>query len=159
MCDASASETCFTCEDDCGRCTGCGDGRCTGTENCASCNIDCGVCSVCGNMRCESAGGFEDCINCPADCGMCSLRSCSESLTCVFGCVDFGGGGGGGVPGFDFTCLVDCFALTCTDSRSFLNNVINCAIGEFASGTCSDLPCIMRECRGEITACFADRGC
>ena len=104
---------------------------------------------------CESAGGFEDCINCPEDCGMCSLRSCFESLTCVFGCIDFGGPG----PGFDFGCLIDCTALTCPDSRSFLNNVINCAIGKFASGECGDIGCIMSECSGEIAACFADPGC
>jgi len=110
-------------------------------------------------MRCESAGGYEDCINCPADCGMCSLRSCGESLTCVFGCLDLGGGG---IPGFDFACLIDCFALTCTDSRSYLNNVINCTIGAFTSGRCSPgggLGCIMTECAGEITACLGDRGC
>ncbi len=112
-------------------------------------------------MRCESEGGFEDCINCREDCGECSLRSCGESLSCVFGCVDFGGGGGG-VPGFDFSCVVDCFALTCTDSRSFLNNVITCATNSFISGACTmggGLGCIMRECAGEVTACLADPGC
>jgi hypothetical protein len=109
-------------------------------------------------MRCETTGGFEDCINCPSDCGMCPLRACGESLTCVFGCIDFGGGGGG-VPGFDFSCVVGCFAQTCADSRSYLNNVVNCAIGAFASGTCSGLSCIMTECSGEIRACLGDRGC
>jgi len=117
-------------------------------------------------MRCESEGGFEDCINCPDDCGACSLRSCGESLTCVFGCIDFGGGGpgggGGGIPGFDFSCLIDCFALTCTDSRSFLNNVINCATNAFLGGACSGgggLACVMRECSAEIGACLGDPGC
>jgi hypothetical protein len=108
-------------------------------------------------MRCESAGGFEDCINCPADCGMCSLRSCGESLTCVFGCIDFGGGGG--IPSVDFVCAATCFAQTCTDSRSYLNNVVNCAINQFASGMCMDLPCIMSACGTEIARCFSDPGC
>lgn len=113
-------------------------------------------------MRCESGtGGFEDCINCPADCGMCMdmLRSCGESLACVFGCIEFGGGG---PPGFDFACIVDCFALTCPDSRSFLNNVVNCAADAFVSGPCGGgggLPCVMTECSGEIAACLTDPGC
>lgn len=162
VCQPEISETCFTCEDDCGRCLGCGDGRCLGTENCASCAIDCGSCAVCPNMRCEMGAPFyEDCINCPADCGLCPLRSCGESLTCVFGCFDFGGGGGG-IPGFDFTCLIDCFALTCADARSKLDMVINCALNAFTSGRCTmggGLGCIRTECSGEITACITDRSC
>jgi len=109
-------------------------------------------------MRCETAGGFEDCINCPADCGTCPLRSCSESLGCLFGCIDLGGGGGG-IPFIDFACLAGCYSQTCADSRSFLTNVVNCALNAFASGTCRDLTCMMRECRGEITACLGDTSC
>ncbi|MGE3636095.1 MAG: hypothetical protein AB7P00_39700, partial [Sandaracinaceae bacterium] len=130
-----------------------------GTAPCASSRTDCGPCSVRGNLVCETMGGFEDCINCPADCGACSLRACGESLTCVFGCFSFGGGGGGGPPGFDIGCIIDCVALTCPDSRAFLDGVINCSINAFVSGTCMDLPCIMSTCMGEITACLRDRGC
>jgi len=109
-------------------------------------------------MRCESAGGFEDCINCPQDCGMCALKSCGESLSCVFGCVDFSGGGGG-PPSFDFSCIVGCFAQTCADSRSFLNNVVNCAVANVGSCGGGGLSCIMGACSTEITACLADPGC
>ena len=84
---------------------------------------------------------------------MCTLNSCGESLTCVFGCIDFGGGGG--IPMFSLSCLAGCVAQTCTDSRFFLDQVVSCAIGSI--GTCSDLGCIMTECRTEIAACFADR--
>ena len=160
VCSPEISETCFTCEDDCGRCPSCGDGVCRGTETCASCNVDCAVCSVCGNMRCESEGGFESCINCAEDCGSCALRSCGESLTCVFGCIDFGGGGG--PPGFDVSCVSDCASLTCPDSQSFLNNVVSCTINSFFSGACGmggGLACVMRECAGEIRACLGDPGC
>jgi hypothetical protein len=104
-------------------------------------------------MRCETTGGFEDCVNCPSDCGMCALNSCGESLTCVFSCIDFGGGGG--IPSFSLSCLAGCVAQTCTDSRFFLDQVVNCAIGNI--GTCTDFSCIMSECRTEIAACLADR--
>lgn len=104
-------------------------------------------------MRCESAGGFEDCINCPRDCGMCELNSCGQSLTCVFGCFSFGGGGG--IPTFSLSCLAGCVAQTCTDSRFFLDQVVSCAVGSI--GTCSDIGCFMRECSTEIAACIGDR--
>jgi hypothetical protein len=107
-------------------------------------------------MRCESEGGFEDCVNCPLDCGECALRACGESITCVIGCLDFGGGG---MPGFDFNCTIGCVSQTCPDSRSYLNNVINCFAGAFFSGECMDISCAMSMCSGELAACLADRGC
>ena len=106
-------------------------------------------------MRCE-ASAFEDCVNCPADCGECPLRSCSESLGCLFGCFDIGGGG---VPGIDFGCLTGCYSHTCANARAFLDNVLNCALNVFASGTCSDLSCMMRQCQGEIVACLGHLRC
>ena len=108
-------------------------------------------------MRCESEGGFEDCINCPADCGECSLRPCGESISCVLGCVDFGGGGGG--MGLDVNCTLGCVSQTCADSRSFLTNVISCFAGVFFSGECSDIGCAMERCQGEVLACLNDDSC
>jgi hypothetical protein len=157
-CTASAGEDCFTCPGDCGDCPSCGDGRCRGTETCASCSADCGSCAFCGNMRCE-ADAHETCTNCAVDCGMCMLHSCSEGLTCLFGCFDFTGGGGG-IPMINFTCLSGCVAETCPSSQVFLNNVANCAINAFVSGACGTgggIGCITTECGPEITACFADR--
>ncbi len=97
---------------------------------------------------------------------MCSLHACGESLTCVFGCIDFGGGGGGGgIPGFDLACLGGCVTQTCPASRGFLQNVVNCAIGAFTSGACAGggggggLGCVMTQCSAQITACLGDRGC
>ena len=160
-CSSTSGENCFSCPADCGRCPSCGDGLCRGTENCASCQADCGVCSVCPNMRCESEGGFEDCINCPADCGMCPLRACGESLTCTFGCFSFGGGGG--IPSFSLSCLANCVAQTCADSRSFLDAVVSCAVMNFpmcgGPGGGGGIACIMSACSSEIRACLADRGC
>ena len=44
----------------------CGDGACTGTETCNTCELDCGAC--CPNTVCED--GETEC-SCPADCGAC----------------------------------------------------------------------------------------
>jgi hypothetical protein len=106
-------------------------------------------------MRCESAGGFEDCVSCPSDCGECALRSCGESLTCVFGCIEFGGGGG--PPRFSLSCLGGCVAQTCPDSRFFLDQVVSCAVTEGIASGCRDLMCITSACRSEIAACLGDR--
>lgn len=104
---------------------------------------------------------LEDCTNCPGDCGMCPLNSCGESLTCVFGCFGGGfpggGGGGGGPPIPDIFCMTGCINQTCPDSRVFLMEVINCAVGAFVGGTCMDFGCVMSECRSQILRCLSDR--
>jgi hypothetical protein len=43
----------------------CPDTVCNGTETCFTCEADCGPC--CGNSYCEPQYG-EDCVNCPGDC-------------------------------------------------------------------------------------------
>ena len=89
---------------------------------------------------------------------MCELHACGESLTCTFGCFDFGGGG---IPSFSLSCLAGCVGETCADSRAFLDNVVSCAIANIATcgggGGGGALSCIMMECRSEILACLADR--
>lgn len=140
-------ESCYTCPGDCGRCVGCGDGRCAADEDCASCNVDCGACSVCGNGRCEM-DRFESCTNCPEDCGMCSVVTCSEALICTFGCFDLMGF----PPRINLSCVVDCQARACADARSAIQNFFDCAITQI--GTCTDIGCIMRACSAEIAACF-----
>jgi len=59
------------CEDGCesGRCASlyCGDGICDDSESCQSCEQDCGLCYECGNGVCESAEG-ENAANCAQDC-------------------------------------------------------------------------------------------
>ena len=106
-------------------------------------------------MRCEPEE-LEDCVNCSTDCGMCELNACSESLMCVFGCFNFGGGG---IPSFSLSCLSGCVAQTCPDSRVFLDEVVSCAIGAFAGGGCRDISCLTTECRGPITRCLTDTTC
>jgi hypothetical protein len=64
----NGSETCSSCQDDCGYCPVCGDGWCEGSESCSSCAADCGACPVCGNGQCEAG---EDCSSCSGDCGVC----------------------------------------------------------------------------------------
>jgi hypothetical protein len=102
-------------------------------------------------MRCEPSQ-LEDCINCPGDCGSCPLNNCGSSLTCVFGCFDFGGGG---PPAFSLSCLAGCVAQTCPDSRAYLDEVVTCTISNI--GMCSDPSCFMTACRAPIARCLSDR--
>lgn len=69
----SGSETCNTCETDCGGCsaTMCGDDVCNGSEDCSTCAADCGACPTCGNGTCDISNG-ESCTSCETDCGHCS---------------------------------------------------------------------------------------
>lgn len=68
----------------------CGDGVCSGSESCNSCELDCGACpAVCDNGKCEAG---EDKVNCAKDCG-CGNGECDpdETLTtckedCSLGC-------------------------------------------------------------------------
>ena len=60
----NGSETCSTCETDCGACGDpdpyCGDGSCNGTETCSSCETDCGACGGTDQNSCQetnSCGG------------------------------------------------------------------------------------------------------
>ncbi|MCX6801690.1 MAG: PKD domain-containing protein [Candidatus Diapherotrites archaeon] len=47
----------------------CGDNICSGTETCTTCQQDCGPCPGCGNNTCDNG---ETCSSCPQDCGDCS---------------------------------------------------------------------------------------
>ncbi len=64
--------------------TVCGDWLCNGTETCSTCQHDCGVCPVCPNGICE--GGEY----CPQDCGVCGDGICTGSETCSTCCGDCG---------------------------------------------------------------------
>ena len=90
-CDTS--ETCSSCEADCGPCASvpiCGDGECKDGETCSSCEADCGKCDdpkpMCGDGSCN---GYEDCSNCEADCGSCKPEpkcgdgECNGEETCL----------------------------------------------------------------------------
>jgi len=103
-------------------------------------------------MMCETdpARGFETCSNCTRDCGACPERSCSDGLFCAFGCF-----GGGGIPSIG--CLTSCVSSVCADGQFFLQQVIDCAVGAFIDGTCSDVDCVRRECGSEVMACLRDR--
>jgi hypothetical protein len=83
------------------------------------------------------------------------VRNCSAGLTCAFGCFDFSGGGG--IPGIGLTCLSSCIASVCADGQFFLQQVIDCAIGAFIGGTCSDISCVQTQCGSQISACLRDR--
>jgi hypothetical protein len=48
----------------------CGDGICAITESCDTCEIDCGPCEWCGNGICSPWAG-EDCNSCSWDCPTC----------------------------------------------------------------------------------------
>jgi hypothetical protein len=81
----NGSETCATCEQDCGSCGNrCGDGSCGGDESCSSCPTDCGACGPsCGDGQCN---GTETCDTCQQDCGSCGPRcgdgQCNGTETC-----------------------------------------------------------------------------
>ncbi len=63
------SETCTSCEADCGACAAgyCGDGVCQASETCSTCAVDCGSC-----------GGLSG-----TDCGSCSLLTGSRESDCI----------------------------------------------------------------------------
>ena len=71
----NGTETCDTCETDCGQCTPhgveyCGNGFCAPTETCSTCPSDCGACAAtCGDGTCNVN---ETCTTCPSDCGACA---------------------------------------------------------------------------------------
>lgn len=58
----SDSETCETCDQDCGGCEGphCGDGTCAGKETCSTCAQDCGECCTGDGCGGESDMGLPD---------------------------------------------------------------------------------------------------
>jgi hypothetical protein len=142
-----ATENCFTCPADCGKCAGCGDGSCNFTETCASCQQDCGVCSVCPNGKCED---FETCSICPQDCGTCTPKTCLEVVTCSFQCIDLQQT----PPKFSIACVANCVAQGCADVQFFVDQVLNCAIG--ALPTCGgNFGCIQQACSTQFAACIA----
>lgn len=55
----------------------CPDGICNGSETCGTCEADCGACAPeCGDDECN---GDETCVTCEADCGACvAPTECSE---------------------------------------------------------------------------------
>ena len=82
-CDAGEDSSCPT---DCSLVT-CGDGVCDLSESCLSCDADCGGCTTsCGNSTCEWSGG-ETCTNCGGDCG-CGTTTCIEFVECAGPCPD-----------------------------------------------------------------------
>ncbi len=92
VCDPS--ESCETCETDCGVCQTCGDGFCNNGETCATCQLDCGVCDLCGDGVCT---GQETCANCPGDCGQC-INPCPVPIgenveVTAEACIEFEGVG------------------------------------------------------------------
>jgi|GEM_PF-1480187 len=76
ICDST--ETCTSCQTDCGACSLCGDSRCDSDENCTLCPSDCGQCSLCGNGKCDSG----ECSTCPGDC---SFAQCCPDGQCNHG--------------------------------------------------------------------------
>ena len=137
---------------------GCGDGHCSQDETCISCPADCGSCAVCGNGVCNDG---ETCNNCPEDCGSCPIATtCSDILTCAFGCF------GGGLGGFQLSCLTDCDANACTQAQGFANEATNCILNAFLSGQCGFgggmgqlLQCAEMACSSQIAACLGSAPC
>ncbi|MFN9812966.1 MAG: hypothetical protein ACK6CU_25435 [Deltaproteobacteria bacterium] len=110
-----ASETCRTCEADCGPCPArCGDGTCDRSEDCTSCAADCSCGPRCGDGMCDRAS--ETCDSCSRDCGACPTRcgdrTCDPSETCATCAADCGAcaGGGGGDP-----CTLHASCGACVD--------------------------------------------
>jgi hypothetical protein len=154
MCD-SATETCFTCPEDCGKCSGCGNGTCSGNETCASCQQDCGVCSVCGNKTCEPP--YETCANCAADCGICKPLGCMDVLMCAVGCFQ---------PMPSLTCIGNCSAQGCADVQFFVDQAMMCMmqniqhclhviIGGGGVDVGELFQCMQQYCSAEFSACIA----
>jgi len=139
-------ETCDSCPQDCGECTGpvCGNGDCDAGEDCVSCEADCGACGpVCGNGDCEAG---EDCASCEADCGVCGPvcgnGNCEAGEDCA-------------------SCEADCGVCgeVCGDSVCSGNNGETCTS---CAGDCNtrEEACGNGECQGGETssACYPDCG-
>ncbi len=84
----ASSESCSTCEKDCGACDKphCGDGVCRYDlgETCKTCMRDCGPCPVgpyCGDDICQSN---EKCDECLVDCGKCPPISIFTGCLCKY---------------------------------------------------------------------------
>lgn len=73
------SESCTSCQEDCGECPPCGNFVCEPGESCETCKTDCGKCAVCGDGVCHP--GKEDCLGCEADCGACTADCCTVHPT------------------------------------------------------------------------------
>lgn len=58
----ASTETCLTCESDCGPCPAvdpfCGDNICNSNETCSSCELDCGVCPTINDSCTDTDGGI-----------------------------------------------------------------------------------------------------
>lgn len=72
-CDSGCADYGDCCSDFASVCNSCGDGACLGSETCTSCEQDCGACPVCGNGTCDDG---EDCTSCEGDCGACAAQTC-----------------------------------------------------------------------------------
>lgn len=127
---------------------GCGDGICTATETCASCEQDCGPCAVCGNGVCQMP--YETCVNCPQDCGQCTTVSCLEILTCSFECVDLSVS----PPLFSLTCAGDCVARGCPSAGYFADQAVMCFEDNLDKCQPLSLSCLESQCQGAVTACL-----
>lgn len=99
----NGSETCSTCEMDCGACGYCGDAVCNNSENLCTCLHD-GCAAACGDGCCN---GSENCLTCGDDCVSCGDGCCAGGENCTICPDDCGACGeacGNGVVEGDEAC-------------------------------------------------------
>jgi len=155
----TGTESCLTCESDCGACQvlWCGDGSCNNGESQSSCAADCGSSNVCGDGTCT---GSEDCSSCAPDCGACFSGptcgdgSCNGSIgescdNCSSDCGSCTSCGDGSCNGSEScsNCSTDCGAcLSCGDG--FCNGSETCSSCAIDCGACGGDFCGDNICNG-----------
>ena len=159
-----SSESCDTCEADCGVCSTCGNGVCDIGEDCNTCSSDCisGSGPSCGNGICEASAG-EDCNSCPQDCnsktkgnpkthyccgegGVCGSSQCSsDPFSCTEGPTASYCCGDAVCEGAEdsASCEIDCPAPVCGDavcdsSEDICSCSVDCGTPSSSELSCND---------------------
>lgn len=129
-----STESCESCEPDCGICLGpddgCGDGECKDNETAQNCPVDCGrPAPVCGDTVCN---GTEDALSCPLDCEPADPDLCPDGQCYLETCQD--------CPQDCGNCAPRCGDGICQDDEKPCACVADC--GECDGGTsCGDGTC------------------
>ncbi|HCU23697.1 MAG TPA: hypothetical protein DF383_01670, partial [Deltaproteobacteria bacterium] len=156
-CETALGENCATCQEDCGECTGCGDGFCVSEEDCQTCQADCGECPVCNHERCQTGlrlkAACDPCVKavCAADAYCCETfwdATCIKEVgeVCQASCGDLGLCGDGVCSTQEdcSTCSADCgTCASCAHDR--------CLEGSSLEPRCDE--CVSQICAGDPYCC------
>ncbi len=152
VCEPMAMESCSTCPDDCGTCSGgsCGDGVCDASaESCLTCPTDCPCTGTCGDGMCDPG----EIMSCPIDCGTTGVcgngliepgEECDDgNLTDGDGCSSF----------CTWEVITPCGDGICSSSESCFSCPVDCGcMGGCGDGGCD--PAAGESC----TTCSLDCG-